>query len=112
MRSTLRKTLTDAQKKGLVTQNVATLSESVEVEKHAKEWLTEEQILALLSQVQGDRLEALYVLMVSTGLRRGEALGLSWENIQPGQRDRLGTDSDASTVKAVAAETSASRTFG
>ena len=31
--------------------------------------------------VRGDWLEALWVLLITTGLRRGEALGLTWEDI-------------------------------
>ena len=36
------------------------------------------QVRALLSAASGDRLEALYVVALHTGLRRGEALGLLW----------------------------------
>jgi integrase len=35
----------------------------------------------LLNEVRGDRLEALYVLAVTTGMRRGELLGLKWSDI-------------------------------
>ncbi|MDP9458339.1 MAG: site-specific integrase [Actinomycetota bacterium] len=35
----------------------------------------------LLETAQGDRLEALYVLAVHTGMRRGELLGLKWEDV-------------------------------
>ena len=31
--------------------------------------------------VQGDRFEALFVLTVSSGLRRGEVFGLQWDNV-------------------------------
>lgn len=36
---------------------------------------------AFLEHVAGDRLEALYVLAVTTGLRRGELLALGWRSI-------------------------------
>lgn len=36
------------------------------------------QVAQFLESVKGDRLEALYVLLALTGLRRGEALGLRW----------------------------------
>jgi len=31
----------------------------------------------------GDRLEALYVLAIHTGLRQGELLGLKWDDVDP-----------------------------
>jgi integrase len=34
-----------------------------------------------LKTIRGDRLEALYLLTVTTGLRRGEMLGLKWTDI-------------------------------
>jgi integrase len=43
--------------------------------------LTPEQASALLRAAKGERLEALYWLALTTGLRRGELLGLKWEDI-------------------------------
>ena len=40
-----------------------------------------DQIPGFLQAVQGDRLECLFVLTVTLGLRQGEALGLSWDAI-------------------------------
>jgi integrase len=40
----------------------------------------------LLKVIDGERLEALYVLALSTGLRRGELLALRWDDIDPGSR--------------------------
>jgi integrase len=81
LRATLRKALTDAQRQGLIMRNAAALSEPVRVVKQAKRWLTDQEARSLLKQVQGDRLEALYVLCLSTGLRRGEALAVYWDDI-------------------------------
>ena len=36
---------------------------------------------ALLAGVRGDRLEALYITAVGTGLRQGELLGLRWQDL-------------------------------
>jgi integrase len=36
---------------------------------------------AFLSHVEGDRLEALWILLLGSGLRRGEAVGLRWDDI-------------------------------
>lgn len=38
--------------------------------------LTPEQVKALLEVARGNRLEALYLLAIHTGLRQGELLGL------------------------------------
>jgi integrase len=43
--------------------------------------LDREQAKALLEAASGDRLEALYVLAVHTGMREGELLGLKWEDM-------------------------------
>ncbi|MDP9425155.1 MAG: site-specific integrase [Actinomycetota bacterium] len=39
------------------------------------------QVATLLSGASGDRLEALYVLAVTTGARQGELLALKWEDV-------------------------------
>ena len=41
----------------------------------------QEQVRVLFDAVKGDRLEALYVLAVTIGLRQGELLGLKWDVI-------------------------------
>jgi integrase len=86
MRSTLRVALKEAQRHGLVIPNAATLSRSVSVIKQAERWLTVEEARLLLKRVAGDRLEALYLLCLSTGLRRGEALGLYWTDVDLDER--------------------------
>jgi integrase len=43
--------------------------------------LSAEQVKVLFEAAKGDRLEALYVLAVTTGLRQGELLGLKWDDI-------------------------------
>lgn len=42
---------------------------------------SQEQVKRFLAQVADDRLYPLWVVLLSTGLRRGEALGLRWEDI-------------------------------
>jgi len=46
--------------------------------------LSEEQVKTLLVHAVGNRLHALYVLAVTTGLRQGELLGLHWKDIDLG----------------------------
>ncbi len=43
--------------------------------------LTVEQIRKLLFVARGHRLEALFILALATGMRRGELLGLKWQDI-------------------------------
>jgi integrase len=43
--------------------------------------LSAEEARRLLEAARGDRLEALYVLAVHTGMRRGELLGLKWDDV-------------------------------
>ena len=47
----------------------------------------------LLEAAQGDRLEALYVLAVHTGMRRGELLGLKWPDVDWENREAHSEDS-------------------
>jgi integrase len=86
MRSTLRKALNDALREGVVKRNVVLVSEPIRVERRASDWLDQRQARTLLDHIRGDRLEALYVVLLSLGLRRGEALGLRWEDIDFGNR--------------------------
>jgi integrase len=43
--------------------------------------LSPDEARRLLETAEGDRLEALYVLAIHTGMRQGELLGLKWENV-------------------------------
>jgi integrase len=43
--------------------------------------LCAEETRRLLEAARGDRLEALYVLAVHTGMRQGELLGLKWQDV-------------------------------
>jgi integrase len=43
--------------------------------------LTREQAQQLLEMLKKHRHESLYLLMLSTGMRRGETLGLKWEDL-------------------------------
>jgi integrase len=45
------------------------------------ESLTQAELRVFLDAVRGDRFEAFYVLAISTGMRRGELLGLEWQHI-------------------------------
>jgi integrase len=43
--------------------------------------LSKEQVAVFLEAARGNKLEALYVLAITTGMRQGELLGLQWKDI-------------------------------
>lgn len=78
VRSVLAQALDQGIRWGLVGRNVATLSRAPRAVRQEGRTLTPEQARHLLHSLKGHRHEALFALMLSTGLRRGEALGLMW----------------------------------
>ncbi len=83
VRSTLNQALSWAQRRDLVSRNVATLVElpaSAAPSKTGKS-LTLEQAQRLLAAAAGTELEAMWAAMLYLGLRPGEAAGLAWTDI-------------------------------
>ncbi len=81
IRTVLRIALGRAEKWGLVARNVAALVDPPRAVRTEVRPLTVDEARTFLGAVEGDRLEALYRVAISVGLRMGEALGLSWEDI-------------------------------
>jgi integrase len=81
MHAVLRTSLAQALKWNLVARNVAALVDSPRIPEKPLNYLTPEQARQFLDSVKGTRLEALYITAISLGLRRGEALGLKWEDV-------------------------------
>ena len=81
MRAVLRRALGQAEREGLVVRNVAALSAPPRVSIPEGRTLTVAQARTLLAELQGHRLDALVVLTLAFGLRRGEALGLRWDDL-------------------------------
>jgi integrase len=77
----LRTALNHALRLGLVARNVATLVQPPRRAHPEMQVLDPAQVQTLFHAARGDRLEALYILAVSTGMRLGELLGLRWEDI-------------------------------
>jgi integrase len=77
----LHKALKQAERWGLVPRNVADDVDPPKVHKEEVRPLSNEQARKLLDTVKGDRLEALYVVAVQSGLRQGELLALRWEDV-------------------------------
>lgn len=78
---TLHKALKQAVVDSLVPHNVAEAVKVPQPEKKEVKPLSLKQAQALLETAKEDRLEALYVLATTTGMRQGELLGLKWEDI-------------------------------
>jgi integrase len=76
----LRCALGQALKWGLVPRNVATLVNPPRAPHHEIRPLSPEDATRFLATVRGDRFEALYSVALACGLRRGEALGLRWQD--------------------------------
>jgi integrase len=81
MHSVLRKALKQAVIDGLIPRNVCEAVKPPKVERKEITPLDRQQAKTLLEATSGDRLEALYVLAVHTGMREGELLGLKWEDV-------------------------------
>src|SRR5919107_1409305 len=78
---TLHKALKQAIADGLIPRNATEAVKPPQVRREEMQLLTAEQVKVLFEAAKGDRLEALYVLAVSAGLRQGELLGLKWDDI-------------------------------
>ncbi len=85
-RVVLRRALAVAFKWDLVGRNVAALTDAPRVERREIQPLNPAQARAFLEVIQGHRLEALFTVALAVGLREGEALGLSWDDVDFDER--------------------------
>ncbi len=69
--------------RALVPRNAAAQVDPPKVRTPEMRPLSPAQARTLLDAARGNRLEALYVLAVTTGMRQGEILGLCWEDVDP-----------------------------
>lgn len=85
----LRKSLEDARRLGLIAENPATDATLPRVDPRdgstvgtskVNAW-TAEELRRFLDHVEGSRWERHITVAATTGLRRGELLGLTWENV-------------------------------
>lgn len=80
--ATLHKSLQDAIETGLLARNVA---EAAKPPRRARRkemrTFTPEEARRFLAAIAGDRLEALYVLALTSGMREGELLSLRWPDV-------------------------------
>lgn len=81
LHAVLHRALEQAASWDLVYRNVADLVSPPRVPRHEMKALSADQSRELLKAASGDRLEALYVLALTTGMRLGELLALRWRDI-------------------------------
>jgi integrase len=74
----MRRALDQAARWGLVARNVATLVDAPRKRHREIKALTPDEVRSLLEAASGDRLEALYAVAVTSGMRQGELLALRW----------------------------------
>lgn len=79
--ATLRRALNDAVRDELIPRNPALLVQPGRVTRRRIEPLTLADAKALLTTAANDRLFALWLVLMSLGLRRGEALALRWADV-------------------------------
>jgi integrase len=77
----LTRALDDAVKRGLIPRNPAEHVDRPRVADKEMEWWSIGEARTFLNYTADDRLSALWTLLLTTGLRRGEALGLKWDDI-------------------------------
>lgn len=81
----LGRVLDVAQRRGHVLRNAARLVELPRYVREEPRVLTVDEARRVLAAVRGDRLEALYVTAIATGMRLSEILGLRWSDVDLGR---------------------------
>jgi integrase len=81
IRSVLAQAITQAQRWEMVGRNAASLSRPPRAPRREGRSLSPEQVAKLVGAMTEDRLAGLFLTMLGTGLRRGEALGLKWSDV-------------------------------
>src|SRR5258706_6377874 len=81
MHAVLHKALEDALRLGLVPRNVTELVDPPRLARTEMHVLSPQEAERLLNAADGDRLKALYVLALTTGMRQGELLALRWRQV-------------------------------
>ena len=77
----LHQALDDAMKLDLTPIDVADRVNAPKLRRKVVDPYTREEVNRLLAVARGDRLEALYLLAVTTGMRLGELLALTWRQV-------------------------------
>jgi len=81
IRGTLRTAFKQATRWGLIVRNPVDAVDGPKVERFEIRPFTPDEARQFLSAIRGERLEALYSVALTMGLRQGEALGLRWQDV-------------------------------
>jgi integrase len=81
MHGTLRTALRHAMRWEYVPRNAAALVDGPRQQQYEIQPFTREEARQFLTALKGNRLEALYTVALTMGLRQGEALGLRWQDV-------------------------------
>ena len=81
LHAVLHHALEQAMRDGLIGRNVAGLVSPPRASGHEMQTLAPAEARALLAAAAGERLEALYAVALSTGMRQGEMLALRWPDV-------------------------------
>ena len=79
--SVLHRALADAERLGLVAKNPARSARGPSVSRKEQETWSPEQLSQFLATTAGDPLHGVFVLLATTGMRRGEVVGLRWVDV-------------------------------
>lgn len=77
----IRRALNYALKQGMITSNPASRVEAPRPVRQEPKLLTPEQARVLLGSTKGERLHACWAVLLGTGMRRSEVLGLRWKDV-------------------------------
>jgi len=85
--ATLHRALEQAVKWGMLARNPSSAVERPRPKRAEMSTLTLDELLRLFEAARGGRMYGMFVLLGTTGMRVGEALGLKWDDIDsPGRR--------------------------
>jgi len=82
LHAVLRRSLGQAARWGLVARNIASLVTPPRIKRREMATLSPEQARTFLEAAKGDRLETLYALALTSGMRQGELLALRWRDVE------------------------------
>ena len=77
----LRKALSDAERLGLVHRNAAAAARGPSVERPEFTVWSSDELKQFFAAAEPNRLYAAFVLLATTGMRRGEVLGVRWKDL-------------------------------
>jgi integrase len=81
LHSVLHKALADCVRWGHLARNPVDFATPPEAERPQMKVWSPDQLRSFVEDTKTDRLAASWLLLVTTGMRRGEVLGLAWENV-------------------------------